>query len=145
MHTTILVSFNPPSLVNEDQSFPFSSGVCLKAGRICVFLLSQEELCSPPSPSISAVIATLKWVWRNHREQQHSMSTWHMDQHISHQGTTGVFWYVVTNSQPGTLSLFCSRWRNVHARTTRSLELSTGEKRCRRWDNKDGELYFSAC
>lgn len=24
------------------------------------------------------------------RQQQHSMSTWHMDQHISHQGTAGV-------------------------------------------------------
>lgn len=147
MHTVILMSFNPPSLVNEDQSFSFPSGVCLKAWMVCIFpfFLFKEELGSPPSPSISPVIATLKWVWIKHREQQHSMSTWHEDQHISHQGTTGVFWCVVTNSQPGTLSFFSSRWRNVHTRRTRSLELSRGEKRCQRQDNKEGEFYFSAC
>lgn len=38
MHTAVLMSFNPLSLVNEDQSFPFSSGVCLKAGRVCMFI-----------------------------------------------------------------------------------------------------------
>lgn len=75
----------------------FSSWVNLKAEIVfCISLsLALEDLCVAASPSISAVMkqCTLKWVhrWGKSRKQQHSMSKWHMDQHISHRGTICMF------------------------------------------------------
>lgn len=112
--------------------------------------LTLEDLCSAPSQSISAVMkhSALRSECREwqrekkkNRHQQHSMSTWHMDQHISQWGIIGVFWCVVMNSEPLNTSLFDSRWRNVHMQTRRRVELSTGEERCQRWKNKTGESY----
>ena len=119
----------------------------LKQGRGVVyffFYLLKWVLCCPPSPQHFTSNCDTEVSLEKSREQQHSLSTWHMGQHISHQGTAGVFWCVVMNSQPRTLSLFIPRWRDVHAPRKRSLELITGKKTWRSWDNKEGELDFSA-
>lgn len=126
--------------------FFFLPLVNLKAEMVLYISLTLEDLCSAPSPSISTVMkqCTQMGVQRERRKkksrnQQHSMSTWHMDQHISHWRTIGVFWWVGMNSEPLNTSLFDSRWRNVHTQTRRSVELNTGEERCQRWKNKTGE------
>lgn len=124
--------------------FHFLLGFTLKQKGVLYFCFptKRQIMLSTilPPPSISAVIATLECVWKKRRRgQQHSVSPCHMDQHISHQGTAGVFFYMLLQIFNHALCLY-SRWRNVHAQRTRSLELSTGEKRCQRWDNKEGEL-----
>lgn len=67
-------------------------------------------------------------------EQEHSGNAWPTERRISHQGIAGVFWCVVTNSQPRThtlslpLSLCSARCGDVHARRKRSWELSAAEQ-----------------
>lgn len=122
-------------------------GSDLKQGsRLCIYLffyLQMSLVLSTIPQDFTGNFSTEVSLGKS-REQQHSMSTWHMGQHISHQGTAGVFWCVMMNSQPRTLSLFIPRGRDVHARRTRSLELITGEKTCRSWDIKEGKLDFPA-
>lgn len=77
--------------------FHFLLGFTLKQKGVLYFCFPTKRQIMlstilPPPPSISAVIATLECVWKKRRRgQQHSVSPCHMDQHISHQGTAGVF------------------------------------------------------
>lgn len=58
MHTAILMSFNPPSLANEDQSFPFSSGVYLKASKGLVYFcfFFHPLFSSQRGPELSTIL-----------------------------------------------------------------------------------------